>query len=108
MNVQKYLLNGLDRSEHNLDHNLDHNLEHRLNQLKTEYGIKVKEYDNFIGLNYDQVNSPKSHPITVECRSLKLHKHDLSIASRAFDRFFNYGEVPDMYKDFDISNSVIM
>ena len=82
--------------------------DHTLEDLKNEYGIKVKEYDNFIGLNYDQVKSPKSHPITVECRSLKLHKNNLSVASRSFDRFFNYGEVPEMYKDFNITKSVIM
>ena len=81
---------------------------HSIQELTEEYGIKVKEYDNFIGFNYHQINSPKSHPITIESRSLKLHRHDLSVASRSFDRFFNYGEVPDMYSEFDYKNSVVM
>ena len=66
--------------------------EYGLQKLKENYGIKIKEYDNFIGLNYHQINSPKKDPITIECRSLKLKKDNLEIASRSFDRFFNYGE----------------
>lgn len=79
-----------------------------LEDLKTQFGINVKEYDNFVGLNYDQVNSPKSHPISIECRSLKLVKNTWDVASRAFDRFFNYGECPEQYKDFRFDTSVIM
>jgi len=42
-------------------------------------------------LNYDQINSPKFHPVVMECRSLII-SDDFKIVSRAFDRFFNLGE----------------
>lgn len=35
--------------------------------LKTEYGINVNEFDNLICLNYDQIESPKSPNIVRQC-----------------------------------------
>jgi T4 RnlA family RNA ligase len=83
---------------------------HSLSDLEKEHGIKVKVYDGFVGLNYSMIDSVKSDPITIECRSLKLQKlkDGFSIASRSFDRFFNYGEMPDKYKHFDFSNALVM
>jgi len=78
-----------------------------LDDLAEQFGIKVRVYDNFVCLNYDQIESPKTHPITVECRSLKLVKGSWAVASRAFDRFFNYGECPDQYAEFDFNEAVI-
>lgn len=69
-----------------------------LKKLSEDYGIKVKEHPHHVGLNYDQIKSPKTHLITRECRSLKLLKNDdWDVAGRSFDRFFNYGEAPDTY-----------
>lgn len=83
-------------------------LENSIDDLRKNFGIKVKEYSNFIGLNYDQIKSPKSHPITIECRSLILIKDGKwSVASKAFDRFFNYGECADQYAEFDFTHAVI-
>jgi T4 RnlA family RNA ligase len=71
---------------------------HTLTQLKEELGIKVSQnelYPYLYVLNYDQINSPKAHPIVVECRSLVLESLDgvnFTVVSRSFDRFFNYGE----------------
>jgi T4 RnlA family RNA ligase len=80
-----------------------------LKDLSDQYGIKVKEHEHFVGLNYHQIKSPKAHPITVECRSLKLHKdRDWTVAGRAFDRFFNFGESPDQYSNFDMDTAVAM
>lgn len=62
-----------------------------LYSLNTDFGIKIKEYDDLIILNYDQIDSPKTNEIVKECRSLILYK-DYTVASRKFDRFFNYGE----------------
>jgi hypothetical protein len=68
-----------------------------LAKLLTEYAIKVNEnpeYGLYV-LNYDQIDSPKNHPITNECRSLVV-TCDFGIwkvISRSFDRFFNYGEI---------------
>jgi hypothetical protein len=90
LEVQKYLQN------------------HTLEQLTTEFGVKVKEYEHYIGLNYDQIESPKVNPIVIECRALILERDTLDVAARSYDRFFNYGECPEYYTDFMIERSVIM
>ena len=78
-----------------------------LKDLNEKFGIKVKEHDHFVGLNYHQIKSPKSHPIVMECRSLRLHKDEnWTVASRSFDRFFNYGETPELYQNFDMKNAL--
>ena len=61
--------------------------------LSSELGIKVKEYpeQDIIVLNYCQIESPKTHPITRECRSLVIN-YSGEVISRSFDRFFNLGE----------------
>lgn len=82
--------------------------ENSLEELEKQFKIKIKVYENFVGLNYSQLDSPKNHPIVVECRSLKLVKDTWEIASRAFDRFFNYGENGDESFDFNSPNTVIM
>lgn len=91
MKVQEYLQSGKS-----------------FDDLKTEFGIKVREYpeDNLVLLDYDQIESPKSHPITIECRSLILNYYG-EVVSRSFDRFFNAGECPDFYQDFEFERSVI-
>lgn len=64
-----------------------------LQSLVDEFAIRVKEYPEYglYKLNYDQIESPKNHPIVNECRALILDK-DWNVVSRSFDRFFNYGE----------------
>lgn len=75
--------------------------------LKQEFGIKVKEYpEGLYVLNYDQINSPKSHPIVKECRSLILD-NEFNIVSRSFDRFFNYSEVPESQEHINMSKAVL-
>ena len=71
--------------------------------------IKVRMYEKeqVAVLNYCQIESPKNNPITIECRSLILSYPDGNVISRSFDRFFNYGEMPDFYADFDINRSVV-
>ncbi len=63
-----------------------------LNDLQSNYNIKVKKYkeEGLIVLNYDQVFSPKNI-LTDECRGLILDLN-YNLVSRAFDRFYNYGE----------------
>lgn len=78
-----------------------------LEALKQEFGIKVKEYeDGLIVLNYDQINSPKSHPIVKECRSLILDS-SFNVVSRSFSRFFNLGEVPESQSHIDMSKATL-
>lgn len=69
-------------------------------------GISTGEYDDIYVLNYDQISSPKFHPVVRECRGLILDKKTLKVLCRSFDRFFNYGEDPDS-ESFDIQNSVV-
>jgi len=77
--------------------------------LETELGIKVKHYPE-VGLyllNYDQIESPKTHPVVIECRSLVVDEAGI-VVSRAFDRFFNWGEAPEVVGTFNLSESVVM
>jgi hypothetical protein len=66
-----------------------------LGVLNSELGI-VSTFNggDLVALNYDQINSPKKHPIVIECRGLILRYADsrFSVVSRSFDRFFNLGE----------------
>lgn len=72
--------------------------------LITEFSLSVNEWQDKEGqilyvLNYDQIESPKNHPITNECRSLVVTYQDNEwiIVSRSFDRFFNYGETQEQH-----------
>lgn len=75
------------------DHPLD-----TLEELKDDLGIKYShsdKYPDLYVLNYCQIESPKFHPITAECRSLVVEfvkMGEWNVVSRSFDRFFNYGE----------------
>lgn len=77
LEVQKYLRSGKT-----------------LEQLTSELGIKVTHHssDPLVILNYCQIDSPKFHPITLECRGLVLEKQSWNIVARSFKRFFNFGE----------------
>lgn len=83
--------------------------EHGFEALVAEpLNIKIRTYPQFglYMLNYDQISSPKSDPISMECRSLILDLHG-NVVSRSFDRFFNHGEMPDFYSDFDINRAQV-
>lgn len=78
--------------------------ENSLAFLITEFSISVNEWLDKDGqilyvLNYNQIDSPKNHPITNECRSLVVtyEEDQWVVVSRSFDRFFNYGETQDFY-----------
>lgn len=76
-----------------------------VNALSIEFGIKVsynEEFDLYV-LNYSQIDSPKFHDITRECRSLviRFNYDTFEVVSLAFDRFFNHGEDLD-YTDVRI------
>ncbi len=87
MNVQKHI------SEHGWD---------SLENL----GIKVKIYKEGIAkLNYDQIKSPKMNPVVMECRALILSYPDAEPVSRAFVRFFNYGEVKEITEKCNLNNA---
>ena len=81
-----------------------------LASLKEELGIRYKVYeeDGIVILDYDQIESPKTHPIVIECRSLILSYPEFGVVSRKYDRFFNYGEAPDLYADFSFGDAIVM
>lgn len=81
-----------------------------LGALKEELGVRYKVYeeDGIVILDYDQIESPKTHPIVIECRSLILSYPEFDVVSRKYDRFFNYGEAPDLYADFSFDDAIVM
>lgn len=77
-------------------------------ELTSEFGIKVRDYDNYVLLDYSMIDSPKMHPIVIECRSLILSKGDWTLLSLKFPRFFNAGECPEYYEDFKVERAIPM
>lgn len=73
-----------------------------LENLSAEFGIKVNRHpvDPLVILNYDQIESPKMHPVVRECRGLTLELETWNVVARAFDRFFNYGEALELNDKF--------
>lgn len=76
-----------------------------LDQLKLEYGIIVKDYEDRIVLNYNQIESPKAHPYVVQSRGIILRKGTFEILCLPFDRFFNFGEVVDHSQIIDFNKA---
>lgn len=101
LNVQKFLIEQKEQGKFTTE---------CFNALTEQLGIKVKFYDEegIVLLDYHQIDSPKMHPIVIECRSLILDTFTFEVVSRKFDRFFNYGEALEYYHDFDLPRSVIM
>lgn len=87
--------------------------EHGFDKLKEEFGIKVKAYksddgyDPLVVLDYCQINSPKTHPIVMECRGLTLNYNTLEVVARGFDRFFNLGEALNVMPEIDWSRATL-
>jgi len=82
--------------------------QHGLEKLKEELKIEVNNtYTDRITLNYDQIESPKHHPVIKECRGLILSWPNLDVLARSFDRFYNYSEDPNS-KDFPIDKCWVM
>lgn len=74
--------------------------------LTAELGIKVNRHETLplVILNYDQIESPKTHPIVRECRALVLNADTHAVVARSFPRFFNWGEVQDEMGQFDFGS----
>lgn len=77
-----------------------------LEALTEQFAISVKYVDDLIVLNYNQIDSPKTDPIVMECRSLILEAGTLKVVSRSFDRFFNYGEALNVMPEIDWQRAV--
>lgn len=82
-------------------HTIDFINEYGLEALETELGILVHRYPDRIVLNYSQIDSLKYHPVADECRGLILNYNGCGwhVLSRAFDRFYNLGRVPQSQRE---------
>lgn len=80
--------------------------QHGTKALTEQFAISVKQTDDLLMLNYNQIDSPKTHPIVRECRSLILEAGTLNIVSRSFDRFFNQGEAQNVMPEIDWNRAV--
>jgi T4 RnlA family RNA ligase len=79
-----------------------------LETLKAELGIEYSLYDYLVVLNYSQIDSPKSHPIVMECRGIILERNSWNIVSYPFRRFFNDSEVQEITETFDFSKATAL
>lgn len=74
-------------------------------ELKDSLGMKYTTYDaGYTTITYSQIESPKASMAVQQCRGVIFDK-DLNIVCRAFDRFFNFGE---MQVDLDFKNSKVL
>ena len=82
-------------------------LEPALERLEDEYGIKanLSPCGELLSLKYNQLDSPKTHPIVRECRGLVLDAKTLNPVCIQFNRFFNYGESDD---EINIDNMMVV
>lgn len=84
----------------------DYLKQNSLEALKENYGISYKLHDSLplVILDYSQIDSPKTHPIVLECRGLCLELYTWKIVSKGFNRFFNVGEALEITNDFNWDN----
>ena len=70
--------------------------ENSLESLQEKFAIRAtrhQEFPNLISLKYSQIDSPRAHPIVVECRGIVVDEDDdWNVVSFPYKRFFNHGE----------------
>lgn len=71
--------------------------------LKNELHISIREYDNYAVYNYNQIFSPDTDPYVIESRGITIAK-DGTILARAWDRFFNYSQHPEITGKFEFDD----
>lgn len=78
-----------------------------LDELANQFHLNVKHHEELplVILNYDQIDSPRNHPISNECRGLILEKDSWEIVARSFNRFFNLGEYRNQDDEFEWQGS---
>lgn len=83
-------------------------LQNGLHKLRDELAIQVVEHpaEPLVILNYHQFDSPKMHPVVRQCRGITLEKESWKVVAKAFDRFFNWGELAHEMAGFDWSDFI--
>lgn len=65
-------------------------------ELQEQYAIDAtrhKTYPNLVLFKYNQIESPKAHPLVVEARGIILDQNNnWNVVCKRFNRFFNHGE----------------
>ncbi len=74
--------------------------------LEDQYHLIISRHDSLplVILNYDQINSPKTDPLVMECRGLVVEEGTWDVIARPFGRFFNLGEAKNICDSFDWSD----
>lgn len=80
--------------------------EHGLDGLVKDLNILVHDYPDRVVLNYNQIESPRFHPVCDECRGLILRKESWEVINWEFSRFYNVGE-GEGWRDFPMSSARI-
>lgn len=78
MELQKFLMEHKDDWEEILD--------------REPYCLKWNKWKGFVSFKYNQIQSDFSNPIVREARGAVFVEETWECVSRAFDKFFNYGE----------------
>lgn len=71
-----------------------------LDDLYNDHGVKCKETNGKLCLNYNQLESKNTDPLACQCRGLILRKDTFDIVAYPMDRFFNL-EQKDVAADID-------
>jgi hypothetical protein len=81
---------------------------HTPNDLRSQLGIRAVRHPTLplVILNYDQLDSPKAHPVVRECRGLVLRTDTFDLVARGPGRFFNWGEMAEEMARFDFADFV--
>lgn len=76
-----------------------------LDEVREKYGIRVHVHPTLplVGLDYHQIDSPKTDPVVMECRGLVLERGSWDLVALPFQRFFNLGDALNITARFDWS-----
>jgi len=76
--------------------------------LTEEFGIKTNFHPELplVILSYDQIESPKIHPIVMCCRGIVLETTTYNLVCGAMTRFFNMGEALEITDKFDWNSPI--
>jgi hypothetical protein len=92
LNIQKYLRSGKTPED-----------------LKEELGINSRRnwrFKNLVSFKYNQIDSPKNHPVVLECRGIILDENNnWKVVAYPFNRFFNADE--GHAQDIDWDSAVV-